>query len=321
MKKLVQNTGVRKWYGDEWITIQDELNAVIEGHFGTFAAQFILSGGVVTDTSVSAGLIFLNHADGFKVCRLAAAVDLVFPCYLKPVKTEQTRLYLDGATKPVSYTYSAEISATNEGGYLELKADNTTPRFTDVIQDATHRFVTDTEKATYAGQAASAVNTIRGGIAESLDTLEKLRASVQAAFDNLPETVGVETIYATLRGNVDEALDTMEEIVAYIDGLSYLPEYQGKAELAGATIDWTGKPELYKQLLEDTLVDANNLIVGKTIGLKASGAFNLTFTSKFKKAFGSPDPNPGSINYIQMKCIDDTSGSEIIIYSVIFITI
>ncbi|MBN2814995.1 MAG: hypothetical protein JXQ80_13010 [Bacteroidales bacterium] len=327
MKKLVQNSGVRKWYGDEWVTIQDELNAVIEGHFSAFGAQFILSGCVVTDASVSAGLVLLNHLDGFKVCRLPAASGLSFPCYLKPVKTEETRLYLDGATKPVAYTYSAEISATNEGGYLELKADNTTPRFTDVIQDATHRFVSDDEKTSYAGQAAAAVTALRGGVDAAFDTLEKLRADLQDQIDTI-EVAGTdyELIYSTIRGGIDESMDTLEKLRAAMVGrnldwakITNVPEYKGRAALATALINWAGKPEIYKTILENTLFDAENLEEGKTIGLLLDGAFESTFAAKFKKVAGSPAPSPTELNYVQMKCLNATVGSELIIYSVMYI--
>jgi hypothetical protein len=292
MKKLIQNSGVRKWYGDEWIAIQDEANAVIEGHFGAYGQQFILSGCIVAGTDVSAGLIALNHADGFKICRLEASEGLTFPCYLKVAKTEETRLYLDGATKPVSATYTAELSATNEGGYLELKADNSTPRFTDAIQDAAHRFCSDTEKTSYAGQAASAISTIRGGVADAYNTLEKLRALIPAE-SNL------------------EALET--ELRGYIDGLTYLPTFSGTSNLSTNVIDWTGTPERTKTLSAAAELDASNLIVGKTIGLKVSGAYALTFTAKFKKIAGSRDYSQTRENYIHA-----TGGSEEIIYTITY---
>jgi hypothetical protein len=316
MKKLIQNSGVRKWYGDEWIAIQDEANAVIEGHLGASGMQFISSGVTVDGTDVSSGLVGLIHADGFKICRLTAATGLTFPCYLKVTKTEETRLYLDGATKAVSATYAAEISATNEGGYLELKADNSTPRYTDVLQDAAHRFCSDSEKTSYAGQGAAAITALRDGVADACNTLKKLKEYTENLY---PDPVDIDALKLELRGNVDEALNTMEEIVGYIDGLTYLPTFEGTSDLANATIDWTGTPERTKTLTADTAIDASNLIVGKTIGLKVTGNFNLTFSAKFTKVTGSPNPTAGATNYIQMKCLNDTVGSASIIYLVFYL--
>lgn len=316
MKKLVQNSGVRKWYGDEWITIQDEANAAIEGYFGSFGQQYILAGCEVSGADVDEGMVVLNHADGIKVCRLSSATGLAFPCFLKVTKTEETRLYLDGAVKPIAYTYVAEISATNDGGYLELKADNTTPRFADALQDASHRMLTDAEKSNYAGQASSAIATLRDNVATAYNTLAKLKNDYQTQINNLPASVSVEVIYATIRGGVAETLDTLQKVINYVDGLTYFPTFMGTSEQATAVIDWQGTPERTMVVAAPTQFDGSNLIVGKTIGLKVSGAYAITFAAKFKKILGSPDPSLTLVNYIQMKCISATE----IIYSVIYIS-
>jgi len=300
MKKLVQNTGVRKWYGDEWISIQDEASAVIEGFFGHYNTPFILSGCVVNGATIAAGIVGLIHADGFKLCRFAGISNATFPVYLKPVKTEETRQYLDGAVKPVSYTYSAETSAEGGSGYLEIKADGSTPRFNDVVQNANYRFVSDSEKTSYAGQANSAISTLRGGVHANYDTLEKLRAYLVSI---IPAEANIEDVYE------------------YINGLSYLPVFSGTSELTGSTIDWEGTPERYKTLAADVTLDASNLVVGKTIGLKVSGAYTVGFSSKFVKAVGSLDPEPAETNYIQMKCINATTGSEMIVYTVLYLDV
>jgi DNA-binding Lrp family transcriptional regulator len=307
MKEQIQNTGVRKWFGDDFISIQAETMAAIAGLLGAFGAQFIVEDCVVAGTTVSAGLVALNHEDGFKICRLQAATGLTFPCYLKVVKTEETRAYLDGATKPVAYTYTAVISATNEGGYLELKADGSTPRFTDVIQDANHRFVTDAEKLEYSGQSAAALTAIRGGVVEAYNTLEKLRADLQAKLDVIDVT-NAQEIYATIRGEVDAAYDTLEEMKAYIDNLSYLPEYMGSATLANGVIDFAGKPILRKEMVADTAFTATNLIENKSMTLRLTGGFTPSWPAYFKRITGVYDGS--AVNLVQMLCTNSTVGSE-----------
>lgn len=316
MKKLVQNTGVRKWYGDEWITIQDEANTVIEGFFGHYNTPFILSGCEVDGTTIASGIVGLIHADGFKLCRFAGATGVTFPIYLKPVKTEETRPYLDGATKPVAYVYAAEISETTAAGYLEIKADGSTARFNDIIQDASHRMLTDAEKSNYAGQASSAIATLRDNVATAYNTLAKLKNDYQTQINNLPASVSVEVIYATIRGGVAETLDTLQKVINYVDGLTYFPTFMGTSEQTTAVIDWRGTPERTMVVAAPTQFDGSNLIIGKTIGLKVSGAYAITFAAKFKKILGSPDPSLTLVNYIQMKCISATE----IIYSVIYIS-
>lgn len=319
MKELVQQTGVRKWFGDEWVIIQDEMLAVIEGHFGGYAKQFIVTGCVVTGANVSAGIVGLNHADGFKLCRFSGAVGMAFPTYIKAVKSEETRLYLDGNVKPVADIYSAELSQTNDAGYLELKQDNTTPRFTDIIQDATHRFVTDTEKTSYAGQAAAALSTIRGSITASLNTLEKLRAYLEGKID--AGGIGPSAIYATIRGGVSAEYDTLHKLLTYTSTmevawsqLTNVPEFQGSATLAAANIDFSGKPILRKTLTANAAITATNLLENKTITLLASGNFALTFPVAWKRISGSY--NGSVMNLVQMLCTNATVGSEEIWYSI-----
>lgn len=152
------------------------------------------------------------------------------------------------------------------------------------------------------------------GASTDFDTLAKIQAAIEALdFSD----VNLDELRSELRGEVDENYDTMGKIVAYIDSLDYLPTFQGLSELTGNTIDWRGTPERFKELGTDTEVDASNFIPGKTIGMLASGNYQLTFTAKFKKIFGSSDFVPGALNYIQMKCVRNTTGNELIIYSIV----
>jgi dihydrodipicolinate synthase/N-acetylneuraminate lyase len=164
------------------------------------------------------------------------------------------------------------------------------------------------------------ITNLIGGADEAYNTLGKIQDAIEALdFDQ----VNLEELKAELRGGVDASLDTMKKIVDYVNALeisfndlSDLPEFQGRAELSGSAIDWLGKPERFKVLSADTELSATNLIVGKTIGLLLTGNFTTTFTSAFEKVPGSPAVVAGSKNYVQMKCIDNSTGSEKIIYSV-----
>lgn len=312
MKEQVQGAGVRKWFGDDFILLQDEIISVLTALFSQYSTPFILTGCEVEGTTISSGIIGLIHADGFKLCRFAGATGVSFPYYLKPTKTEITRQYLSGVAKAIVNNYAAEYSETGGTGYLEILADGSTARFNDIIQDTGHRFCNDTEKTSYAGQAASAIETIRGGVDEAYNTLKKLK-------DIIPSDANIEALKLELRGGVNEAYDTMKELYDYIISLEYLPTYKGVSVLSSSTIDWRGTPEQTIELTSAIELDASNLIEGKTIGLKVTGDYTLTFSSKFDKITGSPDPVPGATNYVQMKCINAASGSEQIIYLVVYL--
>ncbi len=178
MKRQVQQIGVRKWFGDDFITIQDELLAVLEGFFGEYGQQFILSGCDVDGTTISPGIVGLIDGDGFHLCRFDGQENAVFPMYLYPVVETENRAYLDNEVKPIAKTYKVASAGADGGSYLQLKQDGTSARFFDAIQTANRRFVTDAEKSTYLGQAASAISTLRNGVASDFDTLLKIATAI-----------------------------------------------------------------------------------------------------------------------------------------------
>ena len=219
MKEQIQQTGVRKWFGNDWLDIQDELMDILEAHFGQFNKQFILSGCTVAATTISAGIVVLNVDNEYKLCRFSGATGITFPVFLKPDIVEEKRLYLDGDVKPVARSYNAVLSAVDTGGLLQMKQDNTMVRFTDIIQDSTHRMVSDEEKETWSGQVGFTLSTIRGGIISTLNTLEKLRVHLQQEIDNVnPDSIDVNKIYSTIRGGIADNLDTLKKLYDSITG-------------------------------------------------------------------------------------------------------
>lgn len=178
MKRQVQSVGVRKWFGDDWLNIQDELFSVLEGFFGSYAQQFILSGCVVNGNDISAGIIGLIDGNGFHLCRFSGVQGTVWPVYCYPSKVVENREYLDLQAKPVTETWEVTTNNVDGGGYFQLKQDGKSARFFDAVQTATRRFVTDAEKASYAGQASSAITTIRDGVSATYDTLAKIATAL-----------------------------------------------------------------------------------------------------------------------------------------------
>lgn len=173
------------------------------------------------------------------------------------------------------------------------------------------------------------LQTIRGDISEDLDTLEKLREHFVGLINDIEVgNIDIQAVLQEIRGGIDESMNTLEKLRAVLVArdldwakLINVPEYKGRAALSTAMINWAGKPEIYKTIAANTEFDAENLEEGKTIGLLLDGAFEATFTVKFKKIAGSPVPSPTELNYIQMKCLNATAGSELIIYSVMYLEV
>jgi hypothetical protein len=234
MKKQVQQTGVRKWFGDDWISMQDELFSVLEGFFGNYGQQFILSGCTVNGNDISAGIVGLIDGTGFHLCSFSGVQGTAWPVYFYPSKITESRAYLDNQIKPVSENWTVAISSNNPGGYFQLKQDGTSARFFDAIQTANRRFVTDAEKTNYLAQALSAINTIRGGVAADYDTLSKIAtllllkantnspsltgtptaptAPAETNTTQIATTAFVKAVVAALVASSPTALDTLNEL-------------------------------------------------------------------------------------------------------------
>lgn len=194
MKKQVQQPGVRKWFGDDFISMQNELFSVLEGFFGNYGQQFILSGCIVNGNDISAGIVGLIDGTGFHLCSFSGVQGTAWPVYLYPSKITENRAYLDNQVKPVSENWTVAASGNNPGGYFQLKQDGTSARFFDAIQTANRRFVTDAEKTGYAAQASAAITTIRGGVAADYDTMAKIvTAMLLLAAKDSPALTGTPT--------------------------------------------------------------------------------------------------------------------------------
>lgn len=160
MKRHTQLPGIRKWSGDDLIELQSETLAVLDQFFGHYG-DMVITGCVVNKAAktISSGLVALTGKDHegkdtFKVCPFAGATGVeVFPVYLALKYTEITRDYEDAAVKPIARHYEAEMLKVLPAGRAYLTLSETTPRFTDKIQDASHRFVTDEDKTKWNGVA------------------------------------------------------------------------------------------------------------------------------------------------------------------------
>lgn len=156
MKRHVQQPGIRQWAGDDFLDLQTEPLRILDEFFEEYGPCIIKGVHITQSTgdlyNVSAGLVALSGTDAegketFKVVPFAGIDNMPLPLYLTLTHSVVTRPYVDGEVKPVAYDYRAAVTTVkpDSAAYLELGMD-TAPRFTDVIQDESHRFMTDKEK-------------------------------------------------------------------------------------------------------------------------------------------------------------------------------
>lgn len=136
MNRQIQKTGVRQWFGDDFISLQDELYTALEGVFAPYG-DFIISGCDVAEDRISSGLVFI----GGRICRFAGASGVSFPCYISLSETEtNNRLYQDGSSKPTVKRYIAIYSVLQPSrSYIAINNENNT-RFRDALEVSGYRF-------------------------------------------------------------------------------------------------------------------------------------------------------------------------------------
>ena len=158
MKRQTQTTGVRTYFGEDLIGLQAEPLKALDAFFKQYG-PCIVQGCEVTDkedgtVDIAAGLVALDTADsGVIVMPFAGASGVVFPLYMFAQAEAIERLYDDGEVKPVAYDYTAQVSALPPAdGVPSLALSGIDgQRFVDVVQDAGHRFITDSERAKWNG--------------------------------------------------------------------------------------------------------------------------------------------------------------------------
>ncbi len=122
-------------------------------------------------------------------------------------------------------TITTTATANDTDANLKNRANHTGQQpATTITEDATHRFTTDTEKATWNGSAASAIASLRNGVPTAGDDLNKIYTALQ-------------TLNAIVTGTTpdgDSFVNTIQETLAilanYPEGVNLVLALAGKIE-------------------------------------------------------------------------------------------
>ena len=113
--------GVRNWYGDAFVSLQEEPLKVIDGFFSQFGA-FVLSGCEVkangSKYDIAPGLVVLegpgaDNATVKVVVPFAGITATALPVYLTLGCETETDVYNDGNVKPIAHIYKAVATTVN----------------------------------------------------------------------------------------------------------------------------------------------------------------------------------------------------------------
>jgi hypothetical protein len=157
MKEFKQLAGVRRWHGDEFVALQNEVLEPLQSLISD-SGNCIISGCTVsfngTNYVMSAGVFGCKHADGFKIVRLPLTILPTFTGsnYLYVVKATETKLYDDGNVKQSAIVYTGAITSVQPGVGLFIQLSNISaimPRYKNnsLVKDSWHVVGTSGEPA------------------------------------------------------------------------------------------------------------------------------------------------------------------------------
>jgi hypothetical protein len=150
MKRHVQETGIRKWFGDDLIELQNQPLKAIDEFFKPYASC-VISGCEVSGSSINPGLIaFVWDSAGQKYAKVVpfpgATGVSVWPQYLYLQETAITREYQSGGVKNIAIDSKAAMTSNLPAfPYVRILATGPEKTFRDVIQTSSFRFVTDNQ--------------------------------------------------------------------------------------------------------------------------------------------------------------------------------
>jgi hypothetical protein len=126
MQKQVQLTGERKWWGSDWLIIQNEVWTVLEGWLSQYGQAYILSGCAVTPGSgghfnIAAGILFIKDGSGnYQYAQFAGATNVTLPGYLIINTVTTNILYEDGNSKAKLITNTINFTNSVPGGGVDF---------------------------------------------------------------------------------------------------------------------------------------------------------------------------------------------------------
>lgn len=223
MKRQTQQTGVRKYFGDDLVSLQSEPLRALDAIF-TATGACVISGCEVAASGdkfdVAPGIVALHAtdrataSDHIMVMPFAGVKDVVLPIYLVAECDVVERVYGDGRVKPISYNYFAAASGVKPAAApsLEVGADGAM-RFADAMQAAMAEYasVTADEKASWNAKESAAGAQAKADAA--------LIAAKSYADNSLISAKGyADSAIAALVNGSPAALDTLRELAAALGG-------------------------------------------------------------------------------------------------------
>lgn len=241
MKRHTQEPGIRKWAGDDFLDLGNESLRAIEGFLTSFG-QYVVSGCGFTKAgavyNVAPGLVSITglNAKGetaTMIVPFAGAANVPATLYLTLECETLERAYLTGGMRPIAYDYYAKASTIvpDDKPYFTLTA--AAARFSDKVQDANHRFVTDADKTKWNNPKASEitqdannrfVSDAEKAAWNAKQTAEQVQALINASLGKLVDISGWTGLKdaGTYQVTEDFAADSLYLVVTYIHNTGYI---------------------------------------------------------------------------------------------------
>jgi hypothetical protein len=265
MKEQVQKTGVRKWAGQDLVDLQHEPLVAITAFFEEYGSCIIRGCDVIqtgNTYSVTPGMVALEGTDQngqptFKVAPFAGITGVTLPIYLTLSYSTLERAYADLKVKPIAYDFRAAAAGVKptDKPYLEVGVAGG-KSFVDAIQDAKHRFLTDTERSKLTGIEANANNYVHpakhpASMIEQDDQNRMVSAAKISEWNAKATPADVAQKIAELVASSPAALDTLNELAAALGNdpnfaATMTKQLAGKASTNHTHDSYLGKTETAK---------------------------------------------------------------------------
>lgn len=246
MKRHIQKTGVRKFFGQDFIDLQAEPLRALDTFFAEYGACVIqgceLSVNGDGTYDVAAGLVAIEAADSetgdssIKVMPFDGATGVALPLYLTAVGVVDERVYGDGRVKPIAVDFRAVASGVKPLGAHIVLSEAVSNRFVDVLQDDTHTFVSTAERARWNDILRLAKEYAKGYV----DARETAVRADMAIGDTAASRSAIE--YTDARERIVRGDMAAADVATLRDAKSYADQ------IVAALVD--GSPELLNTLEE-----------------------------------------------------------------------
>jgi hypothetical protein len=188
MKKQVQEQGIRRWFGSDLISMQDEITRSIQyGLLGGKGSNLILSGCLRSGAgpyTYSPGICMIDN----QLCDFAGYTGTAATIYLQLAETGTSRPYLNGTVNEVCLDFTSFVT-TAVPSNSHVVIDNNQAGFFGLLKNRLYLPYVDGSGNLLGIPKSDSTSTNSSNVLATTAMVTQQRISTQAQFDVLSNSV------------------------------------------------------------------------------------------------------------------------------------